>query len=206
MHEPTAGAARARAAADGIDPHALSEIVRSVLTSLDQKLGSRSLTLLAEVEELARLIGLVKAEVAGFPAGDIGRRQIADANDELDAIVLQTAAATNEILDACEALNVIAPSSDQAVLVEVRAATTRIFEACGFQDIVGQRIGKVVRFLRIIDANVEQIITTLGEVVPDWVPAHRRDDLAAEEGLMNGPQLPSAALSQSEIDRLMAGF
>ena len=83
-------------------------------------------------------------------------------------------------------------------------ATTRIYEACSFQDITGQRINKVVATLKTIEAKVAQIVATFSSGDRD-VP----NDMIAkpvEPELLNGPQHPSVAMGQSDIDKLLASF
>jgi chemotaxis protein CheZ len=86
-------------------------------------------------------------------------------------------------------------------------ATTKIYEACSFQDITGQRITKVVATLKAIDAKVAQMLTAFGgrarvaTAAAPVVPA-----LDAGESLLHGPQLPAAAMDQTDIDKLLASF
>ena len=82
-------------------------------------------------------------------------------------------------------------------------ATTRIYEACSFQDITGQRITKVVNTLKTIEAKVGQIVFMFGDAGGEGAAAAGRSDEAA---LLNGPQLPAAAMDQSDIDKLLASF
>jgi chemotaxis protein CheZ len=83
-------------------------------------------------------------------------------------------------------------------------ATTRIYEACSFQDITGQRITKVVATLKTIESKVAQIVATFGggeRAAPLEVAAE-----SDETALLNGPQHPTIAMDQSDIDRLLASF
>ena len=145
---------------------------------------------------------------------DINASHIPTANDELDAVVEHTASATNEILDACEALERLAPTLSGEAADTVGAAVTRIYEACSFQDITGQRIGKVVTALKAIETRVQQVTARFGHA-PAAVPAPASappggggwtNAKTEGERLANGPQLPAAASSQAEIDALLASF
>jgi chemotaxis protein CheZ len=81
---------------------------------------------------------------------------------------------------------------------------TKIYEACSFQDITGQRITKVVTTLKTIEAKIAQIIDRFGV---KRAPADAEPAVAAPgTGLLNGPQLPSNAMDQSDIDKLLASF
>jgi chemotaxis protein CheZ len=165
-------------------------------------LTAKETTLLTEVESLGRTIAAAKAEIAALRVDDITVSDIPFATDELDAIVAHTAAATHAILETCETLDAVAEHLAGEPAAQLQDATTRIYEACGFQDITGQRITKVVNTLKIIETKVGQLVATFGESSGDTavVSAH------GEAVLLNGPQLPTMAMDQSDIDKLLASF
>ncbi len=182
----------------------LEEIVRTVVTTMRGDLTVQETSLLTEVEELGRTIAAAKAEIAALQVDDITDSHIPSATDELGAIVDHTAAATNAILEVCETLDLLAGQVSPSQSEQLNDATTRIYEACSFQDITGQRISKVVVTLKTIETKVAQILSTFrqpDDMVPMAVPT-----AAAEDGLLNGPQLPTEAMGQSDIDRLLASF
>jgi chemotaxis protein CheZ len=189
------------------EPDMVAEVVRSVLASMRGDLNSKEVSLLGEVEALGRTISTAKAEIAALRVDDITVSHIPFATDELDAIVAHTASATNAILTSCEILDQVGADSSGELAAKLTDATTRIYEACSFQDITGQRITKVVATLKAIEEKVASIIAAFGE----------RGDMAAATAaapsspasapsLLNGPQLPTAAMDQSDIDRLLASF
>lgn len=181
----------------------VAETVQAILSTLRGDLSGREASLLHEVEELGRVIASAKREIEALRVDEITHRQIPSATDELDAIVTHTAEATEAILETCETLDRIAESAPEPIGTQLQEATTRIYEACSFQDITGQRINKVVQTLKRIEAKVGQIIATFGgeaELPPPAEPP------PGEDGLMNGPALPGAAMDQSDIDRLLASF
>lgn len=207
------GAIRARYPA--AEPEVVAEVVRAVLSTMTGDLTAHEASLLVEVEELGRTIARAKAEIAALRVDDITVSHIPSATDELDAIVEHTAAATHTILESCETLDRVAgeltgdvgtssAGQARAMAARLQDATTRIYEACSFQDITGQRITKVVATLKAIDAKVSHMVVTFG----------RRSGTLESEGtpprpvqdLLNGPQLPAAAMDQSDIDRLLASF
>ncbi len=189
------------------DAQAVERIVRDVISTMQGDLTAQETSLLAEVEELGRTIAAAKAEIAALQVDDITESHIPSATDELDAIVAHTAGATNAILEVCETLDGLATALSGKQSEQLNDATTRIYEACSFQDITGQRISKVVLTLKTIDAKVAHIIATFchknGARVP--VPALPAAP-PSDGGLLNGPQLPMAAMGQSEIDMLLASF
>jgi chemotaxis protein CheZ len=187
------------------DAVAVEKVVRAVFSTMHGDLTSRETSLLAEVEELGRTIAAAKAEIAALRVDDITDSHIPSATDELDAIVAHTATATNCILEVCETLDSVAAGMTGAQAEQLNDATTRIYEACSFQDITGQRISKVVLTLKTIEQKVAHIITTFSRAAAsDHVSPPVAEVVA--ESLLNGPQLPMAAMDQSEIDKLLASF
>lgn len=187
----------------GADPEMVAEVVRAVLSTMRGDLSSHETALLSEVEELAQTVANARAEIAALQADDITESHIPSATDELDAIVAHTASATDSILEACEKLDTVGPQLSQEFAGTLQDATTAIYEACSFQDITGQRITKVVSTLKSIESKVAHIIEVF-----------HRDDIGARpvvaepeaSGLLNGPQLPTNAMDQSDIDALLASF
>ncbi|MFX8649096.1 hypothetical protein ABTM34_20855, partial [Acinetobacter baumannii] len=75
--------------------------------------------------------------------------RFAEASNELDAIVSQTEAATETILQNAEKIQELAwtfreAGSDEELCDTLDAAVTEIYTGCSFQDLTGQRTRKVV--------------------------------------------------------------
>ena len=190
------------------DPQMVAEVVREVLASMRGDLSSRETGLLAEVEDLGRVITAARAEIAALQVDDITASHIPSATDELDAIVAHTAGATDSILEVCETLDRVADGLQGEPAVALQDATTKIYEACSFQDITGQRITKIVATLKTIDAKVAHIVAAFGRRDPADSPAHRPEPPAPPAGQppLHGPQLPANAMDQTDIDKLLASF
>jgi chemotaxis protein CheZ len=182
--------------------------VRAVLDSLAGDLTATEAALLAELEALGRTVARAKQEIASLRVDDITEAHIPAATDELDAIVGHTAQATNEILDCCEVLEGVSAKVGVAEAEALQGAITRIYEACSFQDITGQRIGKVVTALKAIEGRIGAVTERFGAAAGGRAVLAAAPDPAETEGrrLANGPQLPGAGVSQAEIDRLLADF
>ncbi len=192
------------------DADLIGEVVRAVLTTMRGDLTANEASLLAEIEELASTVANARAEIAALGADDINDSHIPSATDELDAIVAHTATATDSILECCEKIDTVTPrlgAEDAAVMQDV---VTRIYEACSFQDITGQRITKVVATLKTIEAKVAHIIEVFqpdpnGERA-EAAAARKEAGVDTAAALLNGPQLPTNAMDQSDIDALLASF
>jgi chemotaxis protein CheZ len=191
----------------GSGPDPIEQAVRAVLGSMAGDLTVTEAALLAELEALGREVARAKSEIAALSVEDITASHIPAATDELDAVVAHTATATNEILDSCEILEGLQPRLGPEDAAALSGAVTRIYEACSFQDITGQRIGKVVNALKAIEGRVAVAAERFGgaAVAPLATPAAAVPQTEGE-ALANGPQLPGTASSQAEIDRLLASF
>lgn len=191
---------------------AVAEIVRGMLTSLSGDMSMEDLRLYHELEGLAKYIHSARAEIAAIRPADITDQHIPVATDELDAVVGATEKATFEIFDACDVISAIAGRVDAATSTQLNEAVTRIFEACNFQDITGQRIAKVVKTLKAIEAQVDALVAAFGDEArradrpPPPPPPVAENEADADAKLLHGPQMPGAAIDQDEIDRLLASF
>src|SRR5262249_46688099 len=114
------------------EPEEVADIVRTVFASMRGDLSATEAALLAEIEELGRMIAAARVEITALRVDDITDRDIPAVTDELDAIVAHTAAATESILESCETLDRIAGEVSGATAATLQVATTRIYEACGF--------------------------------------------------------------------------
>jgi chemotaxis protein CheZ len=162
--------------------------------------------MLKDLRELVQFIHQAKTEIAAIRPDEIKSRHLMIASDELDAIVLATEDATNEIMEAAEAVESIAADVTPAQADVIGDAVTRIYQACSFQDITGQRISKVVGALKHIEAKVESMLTLLGGKEAAYVRVTKaveaEVDADPDAKLLNGPQLGGPATSQDEIDAL----
>ena len=85
--------------------------------------------------------------------------------DELDAVVAATEEATNTIMNCCDDISAIAGKVGGEDGDALMNNVTKMFEACNFQDITGQRIGKVVKTLRYIETHINQLVELFGKEI-----------------------------------------
>ncbi|MDR3423899.1 MAG: protein phosphatase CheZ [Alphaproteobacteria bacterium] len=191
-----------------LTPEEVAAVVRQVVQSLEGDVSAADLKFYSELEELAHYIRQAKQDIASIKPDDISTNFIPNATDELDAVVGATEDATNRIMDVCDELSALAPQCAPEINEKIVGCTTKIFEACNFQDVTGQRITKVVETLKHIDVRIEAIVKAMGDEIHRVGEGHIPKNLHAadpEKGLLNGPQLPAAAISQEDIDKLMSG-
>jgi chemotaxis protein CheZ len=166
----------------------------------------------AEIFNLFQYIQRLREEIATIVNRYDGNTAFETMSDQLDAIVGSTAEATDTILASTEGIEEAVtalrtnpgPELTSALCDQITKRSMETMEACSFQDITGQRVSKIVRSIRFIEERVEALadlwrrdeIETLSTGLPTA-------DGQAVEGLkLEGPQLPGAAISQDEIDKL----
>ena len=175
---------------------ALRETIRSTMKTMDAEIDNLRTSFLGEIQTLADTVSSARVEISSLKTDKaLGLNPIPGATDELDAIVEHTAVATGTILDACEQLDDLAAALSTEVAASVQGQTMRIYEACSFQDLTGQRIGKVIAALKAIESRIESMNTRFGSTACE--------PPAQQDPLLNGPQSAGVAISQAEIDRLL---
>ncbi|HTH97321.1 MAG TPA: protein phosphatase CheZ [Stellaceae bacterium] len=198
----------ARQAQPGLSREEVAEIVEEVVKSLGGAFSLAEINLYREIDTLAKVIQAAKREIVAVRPDEISDRHIPEAAIELDAVVEATAKATGEILDYAEALEKLGATLPAKARTQITETVTGIFEACNFQDITGQRITKVVKTLNYIETKIGSLLKAFGEELGDLPPLPEEEEEApvGDAALLNGPQLPQNANSQSEIDAILAGL
>lgn len=183
------------------------KIINSVIQKLDEADTISREAIYHELAEMHQIIETVRAEVGLASPGDISGTHIPTATDELDAVIEATAEASGTIMDVCEKIEKKAEEIGGEAQEELVSEVMKIYEACSFQDITGQRISKVVKTLQQIDQKVERLLDIMGGKPQDFIS--KNEDEQGQSGddqgaLLNGPQRSDQAISQEEIDRLLA--
>jgi chemotaxis protein CheZ len=136
-------------------------------------------------------------------------RRMARASGELGAAIEVMETSTDKILKSAEIIDDNAKTLgaslkngyEAGLAQDTMDQLTAIYEACNFQDIAGQRIGKVIDLLGHIDETLSRMLTRCNCLLDgEAVPAPQ----AAPRDLLNGPRLDgdSGHASQGEIDAL----
>jgi chemotaxis protein CheZ len=155
--------------------------------------------------DMANAITRAKAEIASIKPAEDREGKIGIATDELGAIVGTTEKATSEILAAIERIQEVAwtlreQGTDSAVCDLLDTQAAEAYTACSFQDLTGQRIRRVVKVMRFLEARIDAMIDILRISERDAPQA----EAESEALLLNGPARPGEGLRQSEIDDLIA--
>jgi chemotaxis protein CheZ len=169
----------------------------------------------AELDLISTAIARTKTEIATLHITGFEGPEMTRVTDELNAVVDSTEQATQQILTAAEVIdqsaNTLSASvrsgHDRMLAADIQEQVVQVFEACNFQDVTGQRIGKVVATLRFIETHIARMVEIWGglDAFADVAPAAMAA-VAGERGLLNGPRLAGDAghADQDQIDALFA--
>ena len=159
---------RGLAACEGDDTASLRRCLAALVVDADgRRLTRAAAELGAAIETLEKAAQIV---LAGAESIDDGARALA-------------AAAT--------------PADNRRLAQDLRARVQHIYEACNFQDLAGQRIGKVIDLLAELDAQLTHVVSDAAIVAaPPLAPQ--------AGGLINGPRLDGAPghVTQTDVDLL----
>jgi chemotaxis protein CheZ len=194
------------------DATEILDIVHTIIDSMNRDVPSIDVAVRDDLEDLASYIRDTKCEIMNLSPEEISDEHLSSASIELDAIVNATEKATNSIMEATEQIGAIGDEVGGEVADKILDATTQIYEACGFQDITGQRISKVVNAMQEIESKIDDLIGVFGDGdeggreerrrAREELRETKRQEAIAEGELLEGPQLPEAAVSQDDIDSL----
>lgn len=157
--------------------------------------GRRALT--QEPEPAADAVTEFKRNLACLVSDDEGRR-LTRAAAELGAAVESMEKAAQVVLTAAESIDDgvrIIAGGDGAPEIQHRIA--QLYEACNFQDLAGQRIGKVIALLAHLEEQLTHVVGECGDVAVTMLGK-------SGGGLINGPRLDGAAgqVDQHAVDLL----
>jgi chemotaxis protein CheZ len=178
------------------DAHGYLDRVIGELRSLDTPQKN---TLINVLEYLSDHIRVTRDEIGALRTTGGNVQMFSTTTDELEEIVTETARAANRIMDAAETVETVASTLGEPIIANVlMGAVTDIYEASAFQDITGQRIGKIVCALQSLEENLASLMSAFGPLDESVAEPAVEGDAA----LLNGPQLEKNASSQTDIDAL----
>ena len=184
---------------------ALLETYRAQITQCEK--------LKVELDLIHDAINRTKREIAVLHGKSFNGDEMSKVTGELGAVVGGTEEATQQILEAAEAIDqastaltkVNSPDQQKLLSEEIQERVVSIFEACNFQDLTGQRIGKVMTTMKFIENHITVMMDIWGGV--DAIRAHAPpiiDDREGDAKLLNGPKAEGDVghASQNDIDAL----
>ncbi|HEY4204787.1 MAG TPA: protein phosphatase CheZ [Xanthobacteraceae bacterium] len=166
-----------------------------------------------ELDLIHDAINRTKQEIAVLHGKSFNGAEMAKVTGELGAVVGGTEEATQQILEAAEAIDqsasamakVTSPDQQRLLREEIQERVVAIFEACNFQDLTGQRINKVMNTMKFIEHHINVMMDIWGGV--DAIKAHVPavvDDRVGDARLLNGPKVDGEVghASQDDIDAM----
>lgn len=166
-----------------------------------------------ELDLIHDAIARTKKEIAVLHGKSFNGAEMSKVAGELGAVVGGTEQATQQILEAAEAIDqaasafarITSADQQQQLSEDIQERVVAIFEACNFQDLTGQRIGKVMATMKFIENHISVMMDIWGGV--DAIKTHAPPIVDEREGdarLLNGPKLDGDAghASQDDIDAL----
>jgi chemotaxis protein CheZ len=202
IEQMVGGGAPAAAPDDSAQPAVAEELRQPAEPGqeLTRELAAIQSAILRNMRELSVLIN------------DGNDRRMARAAGELGAAVESMESATQKILASAEAVDDCARALASALnddyhhglAQDVQDHVVRIYEACNFQDLAGQRIGKVIAMLMMVEERLVAMIQR-HSVVGGAQQAQASKPVQSTE-LINGPRLDGASghASQLDIDAMFA--
>ncbi|MFZ5732764.1 MAG: protein phosphatase CheZ [Pseudomonadota bacterium] len=165
-----------------------------------------------ELDLIHEAINRTKQEIAVLHGKSFNGAEMAKVTGELGAVVGGTEEATQQILEAAEAidqaasaLTKVTPDQQARLSEDILEKVVSIFEACNFQDLTGQRISKVMQTMKFIEHHINVMMDIWGGV--DAIKAVSPgivDDRVGDARLLNGPKLDGddGHASQDDIDAM----
>jgi chemotaxis protein CheZ len=166
-----------------------------------------------ELDLIHEAISRTKREIAVLHGKSFSGEEMLKVTGELGAVVGGTEEATQQILEAAEAIDEAASAmskpqtADQAARLsqDIQERVITIFEACNFQDLTGQRINKVMTTMKFIEHHINVMMEIWGGV--DAIKAHAPaivDERVGDARLLNGPKAigEEGHASQNDIDAM----
>lgn len=163
-----------------------------------------------EIARMVKMIGRAKTELSMIKHPNADNNRIEEARNELDAIVMDTGAATDEILAQAETQMELVTKlagllegdpEQEALAAKIEDAAIKIMEACNFQDLTGQRTSKVITTLRHIEERIVAMIGIWGIEAFEDLPIPQ-EEAEGDAALLNGPARSGEGISQADIDAL----
>lgn len=161
-----------------------------------------------DVAQVSDIIARHKRDLAAL-INEGQDRRMTRAAGELGAAVENLEKATQNILKTTESIDegaralaaVLSGDFERSLAQDIQDHVVKLYEACNFHDLAGQRIGKVIEMLGMVETEIAAMLARCnGHDVAALPPA------TPGNGLINGPKLDGASghVSQREIDMLFA--
>ena len=163
----------------------------------------------ASTQDPKALLAKVRRELAGLGVTNGKGNLFKSALKQMDALTSEIAVAADRVMAAAEGIQeaadaIGAKTKDRGIknrLKKITANTGNLFETCSFQDITGQRIGKITRTVAAIETGVHSAARLAGSRGAKAGKTHAIDRIDGGIAL-EGPQVDGPAVAQADLDKL----
>ena len=190
----------------------LSALRAALAAALPRRLHPGAASEPAGVARLTSELNLIAGAIRGRDDEDSGGKAgenngahaetpMSRVGHELHAVVNGTEQATQKILAAAEEIDATANTLsaaldgkiEQGLALDIQDLVIQIFEACNFQDLIGQRIAKVMASLKFVEDHIARVLEEIKTA-------------SAVERDLHGPRLDGddGHASQGDIDAMFA--
>lgn len=169
-----------------------------------ERRGDRHESAHVELAHVHAIIGNHRREIEALIRNG-SDRWVVRAGAQLGAAIEGMDRATHDILKAAEQIDedaktlaaALKDSAQRGLVDDIQERITGIYEACNFQDLAGQRIGKVMTMLATLEQQVNDMLSRCDG-------AALAGTTKAKSALLNGPKLDGASghATQKDIDSL----
>ncbi|MEM1288467.1 MAG: protein phosphatase CheZ [Pseudomonadota bacterium] len=189
---------------DRLDMGRALDVARAMTAALEDALRGAEHAFADAVRDAAQDIHALRSQLSTLGVDEMRGDRLPEAGMELDAVVEETEKATDRIMEAAEAIMAADRTDKEGFEALVDTQMIDIFEACTFQDITGQRIGKVVETLKRLETRFDRLLDALpeGEASAVLTEEEQAYEKRRSEQILNGPQLDGPEVAQDAIDAL----
>lgn len=201
---------------------ALMEPMRGMTETLMEnyrKELTKVMSVRSDVDEIQGAISGTKKELAAITVGVNGSGGVDMAAIELNTVIRQTEAATNDILAGAEEIEILCGAIQSETTLEgakifageIAEKITSIYTACNFQDLGGQRMMRVVDALQFVEHRIKRIVDAWGGldelhqlITSELEQRAEERETEGDAALAIGPQPVNSEghVDQAEIDAL----
>jgi chemotaxis protein CheZ len=158
----------------------------------------------AEIAAVANYVDRLRRDIARLKLNETLRDGLPGAKEDVARARQATEAAAGAIMTAAESLLAAPEETIDLYREEVETKLMEILEACTFQDIAGQRLGRVATTLNQMEKRLSRFASSVR--IADAADVFDREAIVREARrevlLVEGPQDEGQAIEQDAIDKL----
>ena len=183
-----------------IELNHIDEIIKQFLEILSSNLTNKhEREIYSQIDLISAQIIALKRDVSNVSEETLHDQFIPEIVSELHYVIEQSEKSVTGILDAVDEITAMSQGvEDRHIREELLIRVTKILELCSFQDLMGQKIQRIINHLLETESIIYKMLHTL-KPEPNLRCANIN-----EKSLINGPRNEQEAPSQAQIDDLFS--